>query len=433
MRLSKSTKPSSKKSLPRLSMLFCLPMLIPFSTSLQAAEPAVKEGQSLEQVVVLSRHGLRAPLATGGSALAKVTPKTWPSWSTPGSYLTTRGGVLEAYFGQYFANWLNDTNLVPNNGCPSEKDIYIYSNSMQRTIATAQYFSVGAYPGCDIKVTHRVEFNKMDPVFNPVITDGSAVFQKQAIAAMNEIAGEGGIEGLNERLKPSYALAARVVDYNNSETCKIDKRCSLTEEPSALSANVNKEPGISGALRTGTIISDALILQYYEGFPMSKVGWGNIKSDKEWKSLVEIKDWYTDVLFASPLVAKHISKPLVTYMQSVWTNPKSAKFTFLVGHDSNIASVLSALEVKEYVLPDQFEKTPIGGKIVFQRWKDNATNKQLMKIEYVYQTTDQIREMTILDNEHPPKRIVLAMKGCPIDAQGFCSWEAFQKVMQGLI
>jgi hypothetical protein len=54
-----------------------------------------------------------------------------------------------------------------------------------------------------------------------------------------------------------------------------------------------------------------------------------------------------------------------------------------VGHDSNIASLLTALDFKPYQLHDQYERTPIGGKIVFQRWHDSGANRDLMKIEYV--------------------------------------------------
>ncbi len=61
--------------------------------------------------------------------------------------------------------------------------------------------------------------------------------------------------------------------------------------------------------------------------------------------------------------------------------------TLLVGHDSNIASLLTALDFKPYQLHDQYERTPIGGKIVFQRWHDSGANRELMKIEYVYQST----------------------------------------------
>ena len=51
---------------------------------------------------------------------------------------------------------------------------------------------------------------------------------------------------------------------------------------------------------------------------------------------------------------------------------KAPKITLLVGHDSNIASLLTALDFKPYQLHDQQERTPIGGKIVFQRWHDKT-------------------------------------------------------------
>ena len=54
-------------------------------------------------------------------------------------------------------------------------------------------------------------------------------------------------------------------------------------------------------------------------------------------------------------------------------NTDSRKFTFLCGHDSNIASVDAALGVEEYSLPNSIEKkTPIGSKLVFEKWVDNA-------------------------------------------------------------
>ena len=53
------------------------------------------EGYQLEQVLIMSRHNLRAPLANNGSVLEQSTPKQWPEWEVPGGQLTTKGGVLE--------------------------------------------------------------------------------------------------------------------------------------------------------------------------------------------------------------------------------------------------------------------------------------------------------------------------------------------------
>ncbi len=64
------------------------------------------EGYQLQQVLMMSRHNLRAPLANNGSVLAQSTPNAWPAWDVPGGQLTTKGGVLEVYMGHYTREWL---------------------------------------------------------------------------------------------------------------------------------------------------------------------------------------------------------------------------------------------------------------------------------------------------------------------------------------
>lgn len=118
------------------------------------------------------------------------------------------------------------------------------------------------------------------------------------------------------------------------------------------------------------------------------------------------------------------------YRQSLVTDRTSApKITVLVGHDSNIASLLTALDFKPYQLHDQNERTPIGGKIVFQRWHDSKANRDLMKIEYVYQSAEQLRNADALTLQAPAQRVTLELSGCPIDANGFCPMDKFDRVL----
>lgn len=74
------------------------------STAAQAQ--TAPEGYQLQQVLMMSRHNLRAPLANNGSVLEQSTPKQWPEWDVPGGQLTTKGGVLEIYMGHYMREWL---------------------------------------------------------------------------------------------------------------------------------------------------------------------------------------------------------------------------------------------------------------------------------------------------------------------------------------
>lgn len=388
---------------------------------------------TLEQVVVFSRHGLRAPLASPNSTLGKVTPNQWPQWDTPASYLTTRGGALESYFGHYFSQWLVDNKLLNEDRCPNDDDVYIYTNSLQRTIATGQFFAVGAFPGCLVPIIHKEKLGSMDPLFFPVIDDNSSSFKQAAINSINQTADTKGIEGLNEKLGKAYQDMSTILNYPNSINCITHKQCDFAHLPTELIIEKGKEPGITGALRTGTSIADAFILQYYEGSPLHDIAWGQIKDKQQFEQLVTIKEHYNSVLFGSPVVAKQVSAKLVDYINHTFSeNEAHPKFTLLVGHDSNVASLLSTIKIKHYTLPEQFETTPIGGKIVFQKWRNNHNGEALMKIEYFYQSTDQIRDLVQLNRQNPPHKVILEMENCPINANGFCSFSTFKQVLNHL-
>lgn len=363
-----------------------------------AQAQTVPEGYQLQQVLMMSRHNLRAPLANNGSVLEQSTPNKWPEWDVPGGQLTTKGGVLEVYMGHYMREWLAEQGMVKSGECPPPYTVYAYANSLQRTVATAQFFITGAFPGCDIPVHHQEKMGTMDPTFNPVITDDSAAFSEQAVAAMEK-------ELSKLQLTDSYQLLEKIVNYKDSPACKEKQQCSLVDGKNTFSAKYQQEPGVSGPLKVGNSLVDAFTLQYYEGFPMDQVAWGEIKSDQQWKVLSKLKNGYQDSLFTSPEVARNVAKPLVSYIDKalVTDRTRAPKITVLVGHDSNIASLLTALDFKPYQLHDQNERTPIGGKIVFQRWHDSKANRDLMKIEYVYQSAEQLRNADALTLQAPAR------------------------------
>ncbi|HHS9544216.1 TPA: bifunctional glucose-1-phosphatase/inositol phosphatase [Klebsiella quasipneumoniae subsp. similipneumoniae] len=394
------------------------------SAGAQAQDTAAPEGYQLQQVLIMSRHNLRAPLANNGSVLEQSTAKAWPQWDVPGGQLTTKGGVLEVYMGHYMREWLAQQKLVTSGECPPEKAVYAYANSLQRTVATAQFFITGAFPGCGIAVHHQPQMGTMDPTFNPVITDDSPAFREKALQAMEK-------ERQGMQLTESYKLLETMIDYRNSPSCKEKQVCSLSEGKDTFSAGYQQEPGVSGSLKVGNSLVDAFTLQYYEGFPKDQVAWGEITSDKQWQVLSKLKNGYQDSLFTSTAVAQNVAKPLVKYIDNalVGEGASKAKVTLLVGHDSNIASLLTALDFKPYQLPGQYERTPIGGKLLFQRWHDSGSNRDLMKIEYVYQSTEQLRNADPLTLQTPPQRVTLALNGCPVDDQGFCPLETFKKVI----
>lgn len=189
---------------------------------------------------------------------------------------------------------------------------------------------------------------------------------------------------------------------------------------------------MEGSLKTACSVSDAMVLQYYEDKDAKEAAFGNDLSDKDWEDISEIKDVYVDTLFSAPLIATNVAHPLLQEIQSEM-DEEDREFTFLCGHDSNVASVLAALGAEEYELPCTIEKrTPIGCKLVFSKW-ESADGKDYWSADLVYQTTEQLRGMELLDEENHPAIYPVSLKGVKKNDDGLYTEEAFEKRLDDAI
>jgi glucose-1-phosphatase len=389
---------------------------------LQRSE-AFKNHYKLKEVVILSRHNIRSSLSVNGSVLQKMTPHQWIKWSAAPSELTLRGGALETIMGQFFRKWTVNEGLFTENAVPTVDEVNFYANSMQRTIATAQYFSSGFMPVANLHINHRFTPSKMDPVFFPALTKSSEAFKVQALKEIAAMGGKKGIVGINEGLKDSYQLIEKVLDLKHSPACQSGEVCAFDDYNTQLKLEKGDEPNMKGSLKFANSASDALILQYYEDTDPIQAAFGQKLTNADWEKIAKVKDVYGDVLFTAPIVAVNVAHPLLVYMKDE-LNAKNRKFTFLCGHDSNIASVNAALEVEEYSLPQSIEKkTPIGSKLVFEKWVDKA-GKEFVAVNIVYQTTEQLRNVALLNLENPPVVFSLKLKGLQANADGLYTIES---------
>lgn len=411
------------RKLNSLLLLLILTIICPAlaQAQLQRSE-AFKGKYKLKEVVILSRHNIRSPLSTNGSALSKMTPHEWTNWSSAASELTLRGGVLETEMGQFFRQWTIETGLFKDNYVPSIDEVNVYANSMQRCIATAQYFSSGFMPVANLRVNHRYVPSKMDPIFFPRLTKSTEAFRTEAMKQINAMGGKEGLVGINKSLKESYDLIAKVLDMKQSEYYKKGEIKDFVNNDTQITLELNQEPGMKGSLKNANSASDAFILQYYEEPDGMKAAFGHKLTTEDWTKIAKVKDVYGDVLFTAPIVAVNVAHPLLQYMYDE-LNDKDRKFTFLCGHDSNIASVDAALGVEEYSLPNSIEKkTPIGSKLVLEKWVD-AAGKAYIAVNLVYQSTDQLKQMSLLDLQHAPQIFSLKLKGLNQNTDGLYTFE----------
>lgn len=365
-------------------------------------------------VVVLSRHNIRSPLVDKNSAGAK--PHNRFKWTSAPAELSLRGGEAETIMGQYFRRWLVSENLITENYFPKDGEVRFYANSRQRTIATAKFFSSGLFPVANVRVEHKFDsFDKIDPVFKPRLTLVNDKFIALADAQIKE-------KFADKIPTQSYRLIEKVLDFKDSQMAKTQK---LEHFPAAnldVTFELGKEPAAHGTLKLANQAADALTLQYYEEDFGHKISF----SDRQ--KIADAVTFYAQVLFTAPAVATNIAHPLLQVINDELSLDR--KFTFLCGHDSNIASVLAALDVEDYSLPQTLErKTPIGVKFVIEKWR-GADGVDYAKTKLIYASSEQLRNKTTLTLENPPMIYPIKFKGLSQNADGFYRLEDLQKRFQ---
>ena len=387
---------------------------LPMPATLQFA-PAAGEPYTLDKVVILSRHNIRSPLSGGGSLLSEITPHTWFSWTSAPSELSVRGGTLETIMGQYFRQWLEAEGLFPENYRPEDGAVRFYANSKQRTIATSTFFAAGLLPVWDTPVEWHAAYDTMDPVFSPYLTFLSPSYEEDAIEEISAMGNGAGLDEILAELQDALSLLMDVTDMEESERYQAGDYGNLLEGATEILLEEGEEPAMRGPIKTATSVADALTLQYYEEPDAVKAAFGHALSEDDWKLLHSIVDVYTDMLFATPLLSVNEAHPLLQEIRSELL-AEGREFSFLCGHDSNIASVLSALGVEDYTLPGTVEpKTPIGVKLVFARYLTQE-DEAFYTVSLVYQSTQQLRELSLLTPENPPMEQFLSFQGVEMNA-----------------
>lgn len=390
----------------------------------------------LSEVVVMSRHNIRSPLAGRGSVLDRITPHNWHTWSSSSSRLTLKGAVMETRMGQYFHGWLVNDGLFSEDEIPQADEVRIYANSMQRTIATARYFMSGMLPLSSVPVEHHCSVGTMDSIFTPQITWINDDFCQTAFQQIAEKNGETAtvhklspetyycvLNNTPKKLTNSYSSMRSVLDIQQSPACVQGDTCDFSG-PDTIWLRLNDEPRTTGALKMAYSASDALILQYYEEPDDNKAAFGHHLNYSDWVLISEIKDWYGDLLFTSPVVAKQTAAPLLNEIARELNTPHR-KFTFLCGHDSNIGSILTVLGISNYELPETIEKkTPIGMKVVFEKWVDNI-GEYYIAVNLVYHSTQQIRQGQYSEEDNVPVIFPLHFNWISANSDGLYPFDRF--------
>ena len=370
-----------------------------------------------DRIVMLSRHNIRSPLSDGDSLLGKVTPHEWFAWTSPAGELSVKGGQLETAMGQYFREKMEAEGFIPENWIPENGQVRFYTNSLQRTIATGRYFAAGLLPMADVKIEHKNAVGEMDKTFAPFVLWTNPQLEAVEMAEIREFLGTDVKTCLTSYTKELNKLE-EILDFKDSAYAKENGVSHLPTDDTYVGFKAGEEVILTGGLSTVNSIVDALKLQIYEEPDMNKALFGHKATYEELRSLTRTADAYQKLRTGTHTLAACTAYPMLKVVQSELT-AKGRKFTFLGGHDSTLMSVLAALDVEPYELPDSISmKTPIGGKAVFEVFT-GSDGVSYAKVTYYYASFDELRNGTTLSLDIPPKTYELSFKGLQKNADGY--------------
>ena len=365
----------------------------------------------LKEVVVMSRHNIRSPLTSGGAAHTRVTPHQWFAWTSPSSQLSLRGGVLETEMGQFFRKWLVGEGLLPDNYRPEGSEVLFYANSRQRTFATAKYFSAGFLPFANVEIQHKYFEDKMDPVFTPKFTKMNATYRQQILDEMQTI--HGGPQAWMQSVQPTLTMMEDILDMAHSPAAKNDTT-HFRYDDTQFVLEKGDEPKMKGGYKLANSVADALVLQCYESESM--IAFGHQLTEKQWRDICAVKEVYDALLFTTHSAAVNLAYPLVSRIREE-LHHVGRKFTFLCGHDSNLASIGAALRLRYPETEQALElHTPIGSKLVFEKWSDGT--EEYVAINLVYQRVGQLQNRTLLSTDEPPMVKPVTIDGLTPNSDG---------------
>jgi len=387
----------------------------------QAAPPSALR---LERVVMLVRHGVRAPLDGEPTSLAR---EAWPVWPSPGGFLTPHGAegmrLLGAYDRQRFASM----HLLPSQGCPAPGAVRIWTNAVERTIASGEALARGLAPDCAIKVDH-LPIGQDDPLF---AWPGAGLPHFDAAAAVAAVSAQTG--GPAKLIAPYGETVRALETVLGCDQPGPTPTCDLAAAPGAITVSADgRGLDLTGPIRTTSGAAQVLMLEYVEGLPMDQVGWGRAdparlaQLSRLHALLFEV---YSRPDYIAPRVAGVLGHRLLAAVEGQDGPEPAPRLSLFVGHDDNIAAVTALLGVHFQIPGYGQDDPPLGDALLFEVLKDRRSGQRYVRVLMQAQTPQQLRDLTPLDLAHPPALLSLTPPGCIQPGTGLCRLADFSALM----
>jgi len=418
------------------SALFCVPLV--------TAQPV--DNTQLKQVIIFGRHSVRSPLAPN-SYLNSYSARPFPVFSVAPGLLTDNGARLETILGSYYRLWLTKEDLLTGKDSADAPFVYFRANVIERTIDSAAAFAAGLLPGAAVNVDHLGP-TASDPLFDPVGAGVALLDERKAIAAVKGRLG-GDPQSLASAYAGELALTRSVLfGYPAGQTPAPGAPAGtvdVTTIPIEVTAGTAGVPLDFGGLSTVLFATDPFVMEYAEGLPAADVGWGQLTAAGV-SQTSRLSNLVIDLEFRTPYlagvqssnVASHVVRSMV---QAATGNAmtgslgnSSTKVIVLVASDINIAGLAGLFHLDWLLAGYQTDFCSPGGALVFELRQSQSTGEYIVRVSYIAQTLDQLRNRTVLTLDTPPASAPVFISGCSTRNATFdCALEDFVAVAKRVI
>ena len=387
------------------------------------AEPAAAQilptppGWQIDRTILLSRHGVRAPLKTN-EEMDKYAATPWPTWSVPPGFLTAHGAELMRLMGRYYRVLYGGRGLTEASICPPVNTVIAWTDIDQRTRLTGAALLAGMYPGCaNPLLLNQNDPAVPDPLFHPQATASCPMDPAANRAAVLDRLGGNFDSTLRE-----YAPQLKLMQATLCPPGQSPANCGIASEPSAVEAGRGGWVTLSGPIATGSSAAETFVMESAENLPASQVAWGRLRGDSELQELLKIHRLQVDLAHKTLPIARQRGSNLLAQISAslqdghkfpgIRKMAEPVRLGILVGHDSNIANIARLLNLGWQLPGFQPNEIPPGSALAFDLLRETRTGRRYVRISYYSQTLEQMRQSTVLDFARPPAMTAVELPDC---------------------
>jgi 4-phytase / acid phosphatase len=380
-------------------------------------------GDELRLAIILTRHGVRAPLMSN-EAMASLASQPWPKWEVPPAIQTPHGNMLVAFMGDYYRARFVEAGLLSGDPTRDGPLVYLRADNDQRTIETARIIGKALVQTGEPEV-HALPEGDKDPLFRAEVAN---VGHPDAELAAAAIRGRLGGDPANiDRAYATQIAELKGILYGPAGP----PADSPFNRPTTITAGEGgRFLNITGPLLAAEHCTDAFILEYTDGKPANEVGWGKVdgKVLTDLLGLHELLfDLYDRTYYLAQVQASNLASHIIDTLEQATLDqpvpgalgPAGERVVVLGGHDSNISEIGGLLGLNWWIPGSQMDPTFPGGALVFELWKHGGQESYFVRISYVAQTLDQMRDGSPLTADNPPALAPIYIPGCSGPGPGY--------------